>query len=349
MHKAASESAEDIFTSPRYLGLAAESVLPSFVQGWNRGRRHGTSETFSMQQYWLDREFLQEERSDEDEPPGLRYVCAPGLVFLLTSRRYEGYRKPPEDIDVVGLPPERFSSGEQERLRCPVDSADESLPDTPAGILSEFLSDDTAESRRKYLAILAEAYDFDPRQKKQLEPALLRFIESYRDSNDPDDLTAVGAAIRKYVGMIDASRVGRLAALLESDHRMVLPVVLQLELAKMIARKFAAVPPSSPDPEPVLAERLSALACAYLNAFVLNDSKRAAVAMNAMQGLAGMLSPKFAEAAKQLKQSGCTWFQSQLHRRLLRLIAVWEEHISSDDKAGLVQRLREMTREADLT
>jgi len=348
MPKAASESAEDIFTSPRYLGLAAESVLPSFVQGWNRRRRHGTSETVSMQEYRLDREFPEEERSDEDEPPEFRYVCALDLLRL-TSSRYEVYRKPPEVIGLVGLPPHRSSFGEQERLRCPVDSADAPLPDTPAGVLSEFLSDDTAESRRKYLAILAEAYDFNPIQKKQLEPALLQFIESYRDSNDPDDLTAVGAAIRKYVGMIDASRVGRLAALLESDHRMVLPVALQLELAKMIARKFAAVPPSSPDPEPVLAERLSALACAYLNAFVLNDSKRAAVAMNAMQGLAGMLSPKFAEAAKQLKQSGCTWFQSQLHRRLLRLIAVWEEHISSDDKAGLVQRLREMTREADLT
>lgn len=134
---------------------------------------------------------------------------------------------------------------------------------------------------------------------------------------------AVGSAIRTYVAYLPLDRIGTLADFLEPGHRAYVPLEIQLEAAKMTYRKFEANPPSAPEPEPGLAVRLAEMASLYLNPQLLPRDKHAAVAMNACQALAAMLSPKAKDVFKQVAGSPFGWFGQQLARRLERLSQRW--------------------------
>ncbi|MCY3022160.1 MAG: hypothetical protein NTW87_24375 [Planctomycetota bacterium] len=214
------------------------------------------------------------------------------------------------------------------------------FPVTAQGILRELLADVADVDRRPDLVIMAEAVEFTPDEQECLAPALFQFIEEKRDSNDPSELTAVAAAIRKYVGIIQASEIGSLAVLLDPGRP--LPLDNQVEVAKMIARKFAAVPPSRPNPEPMLASRLAELALAHLNPHVLSEGKNAAVAMNALMGLASMLSPEFGNAMARLRKPWCEWFRAQFCRRLQRVLTAWENDPSVGQRTDIIEGLRKL-------
>ena len=53
--------------------------------------------------------------------------------------------------------------------------------------------------RRRTLILESEVLPFRGLQAVALEPLLRRFIEKYRELDDPADLVAVGSAIRNYV------------------------------------------------------------------------------------------------------------------------------------------------------
>ena len=194
--------------------------------------------------------------------------------------------------------------------------------------------------------IQAEAVFFTPEEEKQLGPILLRFIEDRRDSDDPEDLVAVGSAIRKYVAAMIPDAVGSVASLLEAGHRATLPLETEVEITKMIARKFTANPPPAPDLQPELGERLFALARAYLDPYVLPRRKFAAIALNAVVALTAMLSPRASEAADVVDALPHRWFGRMLRFELKQVLHRWQGAACAVERgqaiewmAGFIERL----------
>ncbi len=177
---------------------------------------------------------------------------------------------------------------------------------------------------RRLLVIAAEGIHFTDDQDQQLIPVLMEFIENFRDSNDREDRVAVCSAIRSYVGLVGTAQVESVAKLLEPGHRASPTVDTLLETLKMIARKFAANPPASPNQYPALSGQLERVARAYLNPYVLPQSKNAAVAMNALQALAALASPELGAVIAEVNTFCPTWFRQQLKRRLAKLQEDWE-------------------------
>lgn len=217
-----------------------------------------------------------------------------------------------------------------------------------SSILQRLMAAQQPHSVRRQLIVEAEVIRFAKEQVPQLLSVLWRFIESYRDSNDVEDLVAVGSAIRKLVALMDASEIGSVASLLETGHRATLPLETEVELTKMIARKFRANPPQSLDPEPQLAERLFGLFGAYSSPHVLPRGKHKTVAMNALLGLAGMCSPKAEEAVQRVNSLPFRWFGEHLCQELEQLVDCWRTHASAAEAASAVARLESLLQRAKL-
>jgi hypothetical protein len=201
----------------------------------------------------------------------------------------------------------------------------ETDPAIAASTVVDGITDPTTDHPwRRLLVIAAEGIHFTDDQDRQLIPALMQFIENFRDSNDPEDRIAVCSAIRSYVGLAGAAQVDSVANLLEPGHRASLTSDMLLETVKMVARKFAANPPESPNPYPALSGQVEQVARAYLNPYVLPQNKHAAVAMNAVQALAALASPELVAVIAEVNTCCPAWFRQQLQRRLTKLQEEWE-------------------------
>ena len=194
----------------------------------------------------------------------------------------------------------------------------------PRELILQRLGDaSTYADDRRGLVIEAEAIDFTAEQERRLVPILRDFALKFRDSQDPVDLTAVGSAIRKLVAIIPVSEIGWLAELLESGHRTAILPSIKLEVAKMVYRKFAANPPSFPDPEPTLATRFVETGEAFLNPQILPLENYAAVALNALLALAAMNSHRIDDVLNDVCSLPQAWFRQQFCRRLRALCDEW--------------------------
>ena len=130
-----------------------------------------------------------------------------------------------------------------------------------------------------------ELTGFDHAQTKILLPLLWQYIVEHRDSNDRDELIAVGAAIRKYIAIMPMDQLGSLSVLLESGHRTPLPMELEIEIAKMVLRNCEVCPPAVANRFPQLSQRFWELVQAYINPRVLLPDKHAAVTSLAIEAI----------------------------------------------------------------
>ena len=97
---------------------------------------------------------------------------------------------------------------------------------------------------RRTLILEAEVLPFRGQQAAELVPLLRRFIEMYRESDDPADLVAVGSAIRNYVATAPVGDALEAAAsLLKEEGELEIPIELEVEVTKMVVRKLTANPP----------------------------------------------------------------------------------------------------------
>lgn len=191
----------------------------------------------------------------------------------------------------------------------------ESTPTAISGdaILSVLSAEETSPDVLRSWIVEAEAYPFEQTQLTTLRPILKRFIESLRDSSVRLDQIAVGSAIRKYVATMPPSEFASAYFLLDPGPTTSLPLVLELEVTKMIVRKLTALPelPDAPD----LAERLSELSRAYLNDRLLPREKYGATALNALLGLALLRSDRLNDALGILPTLRSRWFLDHLTHR----------------------------------
>ena len=164
---------------------------------------------------------------------------------------------------------------------------------------------------------------FDAAERQKLLPLLWQYILRHRDSNSPETLAAVGAAIRKYIALMPMEEMGQLAVLLESGHRSVLPIELEIEVAKMIYRNFEVHPPREPNPHPELARLLWEMAQAYANPRLLMRDKHSAAALLAIQALVAMRSDFASNAVHLAAASPYRWFSELVADQLDRLHDRW--------------------------
>ena len=208
---------------------------------------------------------------------------------------------------------------------------------TPA--LLDQLPQSCGEDRRR-LIFKAEQERFEGDKRPKLIAFLRQYIEENRDSNDREELVAVASAIRKCVAMMSVADIGWAATLLEAGHRAAPTVEVELEVAKMVFRKFSAIPSTEPEPQPELAARLAEIAIAYLNPRILPRDRHAAVAMLAVQALMVMLSRQCDRVIEQVNASPFAWFRQQLRRRMERVVAEWTTAgASADALRGLTDRI----------
>ena len=261
-----------------------------------------------------------------EQLPSGRYEAAlqtdRGPLFL---RNAEGPDR--DTIDAQSVPSRTVPS---------LDTTADSAEFTADQLLGELTSAD-ANPPCSLLSII-ELTHFDPSQCQVLLPLLWQYILDHRNSNDRDELVAVGAAIRKYVAIMPMDRMGELATVLESGHRFPLPIDLEIEVAKMVYRNFEVHPPVAADPQPELARRLWEKVQAYINPHVLLRDKYSAVTSLAIEAIVSMRSPLAEQAWQAAASCPYSWFAELVSDDLNELLERWSR--KSADAVAWLRELR---------
>ncbi len=187
----------------------------------------------------------------------------------------------------------------------------------------QLLNEVAAAEPPRGLLCAVELTQFSASQKQVLLPLLWTYILRNRNSNKPDDLVAVSAAIRKYIAILPMSRISEVAVLLDSGNRAQLSIELEIEVAKMIYRNFEVHPPVRADQYPELASRLFEMAHAYTNPRVLLRDKYSAAASLSIEALASLRSTLTAQALKLGSTSPHRWFSELISDDLDDLYEHW--------------------------
>jgi hypothetical protein len=215
-------------------------------------------------------------------------------------------------------------------------TAADSRPITLGELLDRLIADGPNAPVSMICAV--ELTQFDVAQRQVLLPLLWQYILRNRDSNVPDKLAAVGAAMRKYVAVMPMEKMGQLAELLEPGHRSPLPVELEIEVAKMIYRNFEVHPPIHPDPQPELAARLWEMVQAYVNPRILLRDKHSAIASLSIQAIVAMRSHFAEQAWNAATACQYRWFGELVSDSLSRLRERWSS-VNPDAAAWLLALL----------
>ena len=195
----------------------------------------------------------------------------------------------------------------------------QSIPEQCEELDSQALLDELRSPRdpqsRRHLVLVLEPLSFNGGQIAELRELLRQFIEENRDSNVPEDLVAVGSAIRKFVGILPADQLGEISFILESGHRAPVAPEIELEVAKMIVRKLTVNVSREPNFLPDLANQLADLARTYLNPRLLPRQYHAAIALNSILALALLRSDLLPEVNEILRPLRAPWFKQLVARR----------------------------------
>jgi hypothetical protein len=214
---------------------------------------------------------------------------------------------------------------------------------SPEQVLRRLVTWAANDAERRRLIIEAEVMDFEPHQLERLAVALSGFINDFGGSNDPADLTAVGAAIRKYVATMKVDEVLPFAArLLAADPETPVPLEVELELTKMVVRKLTANPPGADGVFPGLADRLLEITRTYLNPRLLAREKYGAITVNAILGLVLLRSGHVVEVRRLLSELGVSWFKQSLARRATRIESELRDRYPGESLEGLIRPLIEL-------
>jgi len=216
------------------------------------------------------------------------------------------------------------------------DASPDSSELTAEGIIDQL----TAAGAKTPSSLLCqvELARFNPFQREAVLPLLWQYILDHRNSNDCDELVAVGAAIRKYIAIMPMGQMGELTDLLETGHRSPLPVDLEIEVAKMVYRNFEVYPPDLPDPHPELAKRLWEMVQAYINPRILLRDKHSAATSLAIEAIVSMRSPLAEQACQAANACPYRWFAELVSDDLDDLYERWSS--KSPDAAAWLRELQ---------
>lgn len=192
---------------------------------------------------------------------------------------------------------------------------------SPQELLDKLTDAPVPDSERRDLILQAEVATFENGQIEDLNQLLYRFILEKRNSNGVNDLIAVGSAIRKLAAIIRIEDLNLVGEILSPEHRTPIPLEIELEVAKVVARKLAQAPPVADDTEPELSARLMELVRTYLNPRLLSRQLYGATALNAILALLLLRAHQTQEVVTMLVELPSTWFAELVARRASRLRA----------------------------
>lgn len=192
---------------------------------------------------------------------------------------------------------------------------------SPEAVLQVLRDPDASLPDRRQAVLQAEVLAFSGNDREEISSSLREFILEHRDSNVPQDLVAVGAAVRKMVAYLPLEDIGTLTELLTPSARVSIPLEVELEVAKTVMRKLTAHPPAVDDSEPELADRLMDVARTYLNPRLLPREKHGATALNAVLSLLLLRSQHSTEIIGLVQATPAPWFTQLMCRRVGRLLA----------------------------
>ncbi len=192
---------------------------------------------------------------------------------------------------------------------------------TPVDVLAE-LEHLGAEATPR-LICCAESLRVSGGDRDRLSSILWTYISAHRDDRRPEVLTAVGSAIRKYIAILDVSRMSEIVSLLEAGHREPLTVELELEVVKMVYRKFEANPPASINTEMALTARLWEMAQDYMRTRFILRENCATVASLAVEAIVAARGSEASDAVRAVLASPFAWFTEMVMDDLDRLVDRW--------------------------
>lgn len=210
---------------------------------------------------------------------------------------------------------------------------------TPDALIEKLESGTASHEEKRRAVIESEVVAFPSESVGTLNRLLYLFIKQYRDSEDQQDMVAVGSAIRKYVVTMNLGNLSALATLLDSEHNATVPIEVELEVAKTLVRKLVQSPPEEPNSEPRLADRLYEIVTLYLNPRLLSRDKFAAVALNAILALCLLRSSHADEVRQALEKAPESWFSELVLRRASQIREMLNETLSVEQAARCAEQL----------
>lgn len=217
----------------------------------------------------------------------------------------------------------------------------------PNQLLKYLHSDNLDESNRRIAVLFAEQMEFDSSQTEQLLAGLRDFIHQYRFATEKAQLTALGAAIRKFAMNMPWELFEVYANWFEPTATHTISNYVELELAKSVVWRLTYVRTNSGVSAPALLNVLASLASDYLKPRLVLQENYASIALNAIVATF-LLSAYTSERepseilAKQVTDLKIDWFRELLQRRLL--IATTSLEQSNGDFADKVRVLSQILR-----
>jgi hypothetical protein len=181
------------------------------------------------------------------------------------------------------------------------------------------LSGSRVDSEAMRLAVLdAEVTAFSSDEVGSLCECLEDFILKMRFSSVPEDLVAVGSAVRKYIVYLSRQKIGAIARFLEVGPRGPVPLDVELEVSKAVLAKLKAAPEKH-DSEPLLVSLLTEIAATYTDARLLSREKFGATALNATLSLALLRSDSTRQVIKKIQSAKQSWYSTLVVRRAVSI------------------------------
>ena len=199
--------------------------------------------------------------------------------------------------------------------------------------------------RRRQLVMDAEVLPFTAVEVRKLLPLLRRFIHDRRESNEEDDIVAVGSAMRKYVMNIPIEELSTLADLFDPPARTPIPCEIELELAKTLVWKLAAEPLDASEKAPKLEDWLKDLAETYLKGRLIHQRNYSAIALNAVLAIPLLRSQHAPAILAKLRDLEVPWFTELVVRRAEQLAGRIKERVPAESFSGILKGIVEMAAE----
>jgi hypothetical protein len=203
------------------------------------------------------------------------------------------------------------------------------------------------DAEKRELVIEAEAMTFEQAQVAELNMLLRNYIDQYRDSDDPQNIVAVGAAIRKYVATMPVGDLSGVALLLDAGHRAKLPLGLELEICKMVLRKLVANPAEEMREFSELTSCLADIVRVYANDRLLSREKYGATALNAILALVLLDRERIAGIVEQVRGLKAEWFRELAVRRALDTSREMSRRFANGTASSCVRSLETVAAELE--
>lgn len=243
---------------------------------------------------------------------------------------------------------ESFSQWHKIEIDMPPEAEPSEDDIAPDALLRKLASVTTIHEEKRRAVIESEVIFFPPGSVETLSRLLYQFVQQHRDSDNQEDIVAVGCAIRKYMAVMSQGDLSHLAVLLDAQHNATIPIEVELEIAKTLVRKLSQAPPEKPDSEPRLADRLYEIVELYLNPRLLARDKFAAVALNTILSLC-LLRSAYADKVKQSLQAlPVSWFSELVLRRASQVQETLQKAFSVEQAARYGEQLISLSKESAL-